>query len=104
MNVIITCRGYKATASIKSYVEDSISSHLGKYLHDSPQINVRVVMAKEAHMFTACVSIHEDHHEFVNASKSAETVYKAVDAAVTHVANGLRKYKEEKTDKNHTAN
>ncbi|ASI47682.1 MAG: HPF/RaiA family ribosome-associated protein [Anaplasma ovis] len=99
MNVIIACRGYKATASIKSYVENSIVSHLGKYLQDSPEINARVVMAKDAHMFTACVSICEDHHEFVKASKSADTVYRAVDDAVAHMASKLRKYKKEKIDR-----
>ncbi|ACZ49244.1 putative ribosome-associated inhibitor A [Anaplasma centrale str. Israel] len=99
MNIIIACRGYKATASIKSYVENSIISHVGKYLRDSPEINARVVMAKEAHMLTACVSICEDHHEFVKASKSADTVYKAVDDAVAHIASKLRKYKGEKIDR-----
>ncbi|MCU7611632.1 sigma 54 modulation/S30EA ribosomal C-terminal domain-containing protein [Anaplasma capra] len=99
MNIIIACRGYKATASIKSYVENSIASHMGKYLQGNPGTSARVVLAKEAHMLTSCISICADHQEFVRTSRSADTVYKAIDDAAAHIASKLRKYKGEKIDR-----
>ena len=100
MNIIIACRGYGATDSIKSYVETSLDSHIGKYLNDTAEINARVVLSKEGHMFSSSISIYdESKHEFIKASEKSDTVYKAIDASISHIASKLKKYKSEKIDK-----
>ena len=99
MNIIITCRGYSITDSIKSHVENSINCHVGKYVQHNEEANARVILSKEGNsMFTASVSICENHNEFAKASKGADTVYKAIDSAIAHIAGKLRKYKDERIE------
>lgn len=100
MNIIIACRGYGATDSIKSHVETSLANHVGKYLRDSTETNARVVLSKEGHLFSSSISIYDDgKHEFIKASEKSDTVYKAIDSSISHIASKLKKYKSEKIDK-----
>ncbi|MDB1135815.1 ribosome hibernation-promoting factor, HPF/YfiA family [Candidatus Anaplasma sp. TIGMIC] len=99
MNIIIACRGYSVTDSIKSYIETNLESHIVKYLR-ADEMNARVVLSKEGHLFTSSVSIYnESQHEFIKASEKSDTVYKAIDASVSHIVCKLKKYKSERIDK-----
>lgn len=100
MNIMITCKGYSATDALKAHINSAFKAHVEKYLSRSSEVNARVVLSKEGHLFTSCVAIYdESQHEFLKASEKAETVYKAVDASLAHISSKLKKYKSEKLDK-----
>ncbi|QJC27593.1 hypothetical protein ANPL_02635 [Anaplasma platys] len=100
MNIMITCKGYSATDAIKAHINSAFGAHVERYLSGNPAVNARVVLSKEGHLFTSCVSIYdESQHEFIKASEKAETVYKAVDSSLAHISSKLKKYKSERVDK-----
>lgn len=100
MNIMITCKGYSATDAIKAHINSAFVTYVEKYLPKSSTMNARVVLAKEGHLFTSCVSVYDDsQHELVKSSEKADTVYRAVDASLSHISKKLKKYKSERVDK-----
>ncbi|QXK91953.1 ribosome-associated translation inhibitor RaiA [Neoehrlichia mikurensis] len=97
MNITITCRGFNITDSIKAYVEKAIKDHIIKYFQD--EVIIKVILSKEAYFFSASISIYDNINEFIKLLKNAETAYKAIDNAVTHLNSKLTKYKSEKINK-----
>ncbi|KJV68873.1 ribosome hibernation-promoting factor, HPF/YfiA family [Candidatus Neoehrlichia procyonis] len=99
MSIVITCRGFNITDSIRIYVESAVKDHIIKYFQDELIIKVKVVLSKEAYFFSASINIYDNNNEFIKILKSAETAYKAIDNAITHLSNKLSKYKNEKINK-----
>ncbi len=82
--------------ALKSHVETSLQGVFGKYFGNPIEANV--VLAREAHLYRANISVHIGRGISMQSQADAEAPYAAYDAAAEHLAKRLRRYKSRLRD------
>ncbi len=96
MQLTVTGKQVDIGDALRGRVEFSLNSILTKYFKTA--IEAHVVMAKEAHLTRAEVSLHIGRGIVVNASAAVDDPYAAFDAAAERLAKQLRRYKRRLRD------
>jgi ribosomal subunit interface protein len=100
MQLTVTGKQVDIGDTLREHVDASLKSILTKYFKTA--IEAHVVVAKEAHLTRAEISLRIGRGIVVNASAAALDAYAAFDAAAERVAKQLRRYKRRLRD--HHAN
>lgn len=96
MHLTVTGKQIDIGDALRRQIEMTLTSILGKYFGTA--IEAHVVVAREAHLMRAEVSVHIGRGIEVNAHAAAPEVYAAFDAAADRVAKRLRRYKRRLRD------
>jgi ribosomal subunit interface protein len=96
MQLTVTGKQIEVGDALRAHVEASLDSILEKYFKTA--IEAHVVVAKEAHLIRAEISLHIGRGMVVNAGAAVGEVYAAFDAAAERVAKQLRRYKRRLRD------
>ena len=96
MQLTVTSRQIDVGNALRGYVETALESILTKYFKTA--IEAHVVLAREAHLIRAEVSLHIGRGIVVNASAALNEAHAAFDAAAERVAKQLRRYKRRLRD------
>lgn len=96
MQLTVTGKQVDIGDALRGRVETSLNSILTKYFKTA--IEAHVVMAKEAHLVRAEVSLHIGRGIVVNASAALDDAYAAFDAAAERAAKRLRRHKRRLRD------
>jgi ribosomal subunit interface protein len=96
MQLTVTGKQIEIGDALRAHVESSLDSILDKYFRTA--IEAHVVVAKEAHLIRAEISVHVGRGIVVNAGAAVGEVYAAFDAAAERVAKQLRRYKRRLRD------
>jgi ribosome hibernation promoting factor len=96
MQLTLTGKQVDIGDALRRHVEASLGAILTKYFKTA--IEAHVVIAKEAHLLRAEVSLHIGRGIVVNASAALPDAYAAFDAAAERVAKQLRRYKRRLRD------
>jgi ribosomal subunit interface protein len=96
MQLTVTGKQIDIGEALRRHVEASLSSILGKYFGTA--IEAHVVVAKEAHLSRAEISVHIGRGIVVNAHAAASDIYVGFDAAAERVGKQLRRYKRRLRD------
>jgi ribosomal subunit interface protein len=96
MQLTVTGKQIEIGDALRAHVEASLASILVKYFGTA--IEAHVVVAKEAHLIRAEISLHIGRGIVVNASAAVGEVYAAFDTAAERVAKQLRRYKRRLRD------
>lgn len=91
MQLTVTGKQIDIGNALRTRVEESLESILTKYFKTA--IEAHVVIAKEAHLARAEVSLHIGRGIVVNASAARSDALTAFDSAAERVAKQLRRYK-----------
>ncbi len=82
--------------SLRSHIEESLTTIFGKYFGDA--IDARVTMSQTNHLYHAQVNVHVGRGIHLSAEAEADRVYAAFDAAAERIAKRLRRYKRRLRD------
>jgi ribosomal subunit interface protein len=96
MQLTVTGRQVEIGDALRGHIVSSIESILAKYFKTA--IEAHVVVAKEAHLIRAEISLRIGRGIVVNASAAVDDAYAACDAAAERVAKQLRRYKRRLRD------
>jgi ribosomal subunit interface protein len=96
MQLTVTGKQVDVNDALRAHVEASLNSALSKYFKTA--IEAHVVLAKEAHLTRAEVSLHIGRGIIVNASAAVGDTAAAFDAAAERIAKQLRRYKRRLRD------
>jgi ribosomal subunit interface protein len=96
MQLTVTGKQIEVGDALRRYVEASLTSILAKYFGTA--IEAHIVLAREAHLTRAEISVHIGRGIEVNAHAAAQEIYAAFDAASDRVAKRLRRYKRRLRD------
>jgi ribosome hibernation promoting factor len=96
MQLTVTGKQVDISNALRARVEGSLGSILTKYFKTA--IEAHVVIAKEAHLSRAEVSLHIGRGIVVNASAARNDAVSAFDSAAERVAKQLRRYKRRLRD------
>lgn len=96
MQLTLTGKQVDIGNALRQHVEAELESILAKYFKTA--IEAHVVIAKEAHLTRAEISLHIGRGIVVNASAARNDAYPAFDAAAERVAKQLRRYKRRLRD------
>jgi ribosomal subunit interface protein len=96
MQLTVTGKQIDVGDALRRHVEASLTSILAKYFGTA--IEAHVVLAREAHLTRAEISVHIGRGIEVNAHATAQEIYAAFDAASDRVAKRLRRYKRRLRD------
>jgi ribosomal subunit interface protein len=77
--------------ALRTHVGDTLNAVVGKYFGRPMQADV--VLSREAHLFTADISVHVGRNMVLQSSSEATEPYPAFDAAAEKIAKRLRRYK-----------
>jgi ribosomal subunit interface protein len=96
MQLTVTGKQVEIGEALRGHVESGLNSILAKYFKTA--IEAHVVIAKEAYLTRAEVSLHIGRGIVVNAGAALDDPYAAFDAAAERVAKQLRRYKRRLRD------
>lgn len=96
MQLTVTGRQVDIGNPLREHIEASLESILTKYFKTA--IEAHVVIAKEAHLIRAEISLHIGRGIVVNAGATLPDPYTAFDSAAERVAKQLRRYKRRLRD------
>jgi ribosomal subunit interface protein len=96
MQLTVTGKQVDIGSVLRAHVGESLESILTKYFKTA--IEAHVVIAKEAHLARAEVSLHIGRGIVVNASAARNDALTAFDSAAERVAKQLRRYKRRLRD------
>ena len=96
MQLTVTGKQIEVGDALRAHVAASLTSILEKYFKTA--IEAHVVVAKEAHLIRAEISLHIGRGIVVNAGAAVGEVYAAFDTAAERVAKQLRRYKRRLRD------
>jgi ribosome hibernation promoting factor len=96
MQLTVTGKQVEIGDALRGHVEASLELILTKYFKTA--IEAHVVIAKEAHLIRAEISLHIGRGIVVNAGAAIDDAYAAFDAAAERVAKQLRRYKRRLRD------
>src|SRR5271167_1421559 len=96
MQLTVTGKQIEIGDALRVHVESSLDSILDKYFRTA--IEAHVVVAKEAHLIRAEISLHVGRGIVVNAGAAVGEVYAAFDTAAERLAKQLRRYKRRLRD------
>lgn len=96
MQLTVTGKQVDIGDALRRHVNSVLESILSKYFRTA--IEAHVVLAREAHLIRADVSLHIGRGIVVNAGAAVDAPYAAFDAAAERVAKQLRRYKRRLRD------
>jgi ribosomal subunit interface protein len=96
MQLTVTGKQIDIGDALRRHVEASLSSILSKYFGTA--IEAHVVVAKEAHLGRAEISVHIGRGIVVNAHAATSDIYTAFDTAAERIGKQLRRYKRRLRD------
>jgi len=96
MQLTVTGKQIEIGDALRVHVESSLDSILDKYFRTA--IEAHVVVAKEAHLIRAEISLHVGRGIVVNAGAAVGEIYAAFDTAAERLAKQLRRYKRRLRD------
>jgi ribosomal subunit interface protein len=96
MQLTVTGRQIDVGDALRRHIEASLTSILGKYFGTA--IEAHVILAPDAHLTRAEISLHIGRGIEVNAHAAAPEAYPAFDIAADRVAKRLRRYKRRLRD------
>lgn len=77
--------------ALRTHVGDTLNAVVGKYFNRPIQADV--VLSREAHLFTADISVHVGRNIVLQSRSEATEPYPAFDAAAEKIAKRLRRHK-----------
>lgn len=77
--------------ALRTHVDGMLNTLVGKYFSDP--IDADVVISRDAHLFTADISVHVGRNILLQSRAEATEPYPAFDAAAERLAKRLRRYK-----------
>jgi ribosomal subunit interface protein len=96
MQLTVTGKQVDVGDALRSHVESTLESILGKYFRSA--IEAHAVFAREAHRIRADLSLHIGRGIVANSGATAADHYQAFDAAAERLAKQLRRYKRRLRD------
>ena len=96
MQLSVTGKQVDVGEALRSHVESSLESILGKYFRTA--IEAHAVFTREAHRIRADLSLHIGRGIVANSGAAAADHYQAFDAAAERLAKQLRRYKRRLRD------
>jgi ribosome hibernation promoting factor len=96
MQLTVTGKQIGSGDAFRAHIESSLNVILTKYFKTA--IEAHVVLAREAHLVRAEVSLHIGRGIIVNAHAAMDDAYVAFDTAAERVAKQLRRYKRRLRD------
>jgi ribosomal subunit interface protein len=96
MQLTVTGKQVEIGAALRGHVESGLNTILAKYFKTA--IEAHVVIAKEAYLIRAEVSLHIGRGIVVNGSGAHDQAYAVFEAAAEPVAKQLRRYKRRLRD------
>ncbi|WDM85756.1 ribosome-associated translation inhibitor RaiA [Ehrlichia sp. JZT12] len=99
MNIVITTRGFDITDNIRTYVESNVQDYIAKFFMNDTAVNIKVILSKDANLFSASINISDIKSEFIRISKTSDTAYHAVDNVISSLCDKLQRHKSERVNK-----
>ncbi len=96
MTLSVTGKNIDVGAALRGHIAASLETVFGKYFGEP--IDAHVIMAREAHLFAAQISVHVGRGIQMQSEASANEAYAAYDQAAEHLAKRLRRYKRRLRD------
>jgi ribosomal subunit interface protein len=96
MQLTVTGKQVEIGDALRAHIDSSLNAILTKYFKTA--IEAHVVVAREAHLIRAEVSLHIGRSIVVNAHAAVDDPYAAFDAAAQRVAKQMRRYKRRLRD------
>lgn len=96
MNLTVKGKNIEVGDALKTRASESLDHIFGKYF--SNPIEASVTMSKEAHLFTAQISVHVGRGILLQSEGAAELANSAYDIAAETLAKRLRRYKRRLRD------
>ena len=96
MQLTVTGKQVEIGDALRRRVETGLEAILAKYFKTA--VEAHVVMAREAHLIRAEISVHVGRGIVVNAGAAAGNADGAFDAAAEHAAKRLRRHKRRLRD------
>lgn len=96
MQLTVTGKQVDVGGALRTYVETTLESLLGKYFRTA--IEAHAVFSREAHLISSDPSLHVGRGMVVNSSAAATDHYIAFDAAAERLGKQLRRYKRRLRD------
>ncbi len=96
MQVSITGKQLDVGDALRTHIEDNLSAAVEKYFENS--LEAHVVLSREAHRFTAQVSVHVGRGISVQGHGDGPDAHEAFDIALDRVAKRLRRHKRRLRD------
>lgn len=96
MNLTVKGKNIDVGDSLRGHVAENIERMFSKYF--SNPIEASVTLSKQAHIFTAQLSVHVGRGILLQSEAGADQAYAAYDLAAEHMAKRLRRYKRRLRD------
>ena len=96
MQLTVTGKQVDVGDALRRHIEAALEGLLAKYFHTA--IEAHVVLAREAHLIRAEISLHVGRGIVVNGSATAGDHYLAFDMAAEHLGKQLRRSKRRLRD------
>jgi ribosomal subunit interface protein len=96
MNLTVKGKNIDVGEALRSHVSQALDHSIAKYFGNP--IESTVTFSKQAHLFSADLSVHIGRGILVQAEASADQAYAAFDLAMDHLAKRMRRYKRRLRD------
>ncbi|HEY1382556.1 MAG TPA: ribosome-associated translation inhibitor RaiA [Dongiaceae bacterium] len=96
MNLTVKGKNIDVGEALRTHVAQSLDHSIAKYFGNP--IEATVLFSKQAHLFSADLSVHIGRGILVQAEASADQAYAAFDQAIDHLAKRMRRYKRRLRD------
>ena len=96
MNLTVKGKNIDVGEALRTHVAQSLDHSIAKYFGNP--IEATVTFSKQAHLFSADLSVHIGRGILVQAEASADQAYAAFDVAMDHLAKRMRRYKRRLRD------
>lgn len=96
MNLTVKGKNIDVGESLRGHIAENLGRMFEKYF--SNPIEASVTLSKQAHIFTAQLSVHVGRGILLQSEAGADQAYAAYDLAAEHMAKRLRRYKRRLRD------
>lgn len=96
MNLTVKGKNIDVGEALRTHVAQALDHGIAKYFGNP--IEATVTFSKQAHLFSADMSVHIGRGILVQAEASADQAYAAFDQAMDHLAKRMRRYKRRLRD------
>ncbi|MCG9885417.1 MAG: ribosome-associated translation inhibitor RaiA [Cyanobacteria bacterium] len=105
MKLVIQGKNIEVTDALREYVQQKVEKAVSHFHHLAMEIDVNLSVARNPRIEpkqTAEVTIYANG-AVVRAEESSQNLYASIDLVADKIARQLRKYKEKRQDRKHTA-
>jgi ribosomal subunit interface protein len=96
MNLTVKGKNIDVGEALRTHVAQALDHAVAKYFGNP--IEATVTFSKQAHLFSADISVHVGRGILVHAEESTDQAYAAFDLAVDHLIKRMRRYKRRLRD------